>query len=303
MDASVDSLSTNPAQSAPSSRSRSSTKIVDDVTSLTSFNPFSEEDEHDQSSYALVSSLFSKVKNTLSAPLSSAGPSTTPAYPTNAPEKQPSEQRRPSLQFSNSNQSNKSGSDRPTPFNILGPNPAPPLVSLTPVVSETPTYAVEADRPPSRDGFYAPGTPDGGGYAIPGFPIQDSDARSIRTNVSMRRSDSVSKVIRRIRGEGAYARHTSRSPHPYECVGLSRDYWMDDELCKECYDCKSVFTTWRRKHHCRICGTPLRIDCLGDLSCRMKARYSVPVVLQTSSRAHGSVRKAWSESATYAWRS
>lgn len=38
------------------------------------------------------------------------------------------------------------------------------------------------------------------------------------------------------------------------CLGLSRDYWMDDELCKECYDCKSVFTAWRRKHHCRICG-------------------------------------------------
>lgn len=29
---------------------------------------------------------------------------------------------------------------------------------------------------------------------------------------------------------------------------------MDDATCKECYDCKSVFTTWRRKHHCRICG-------------------------------------------------
>jgi 1-phosphatidylinositol-3-phosphate 5-kinase len=29
---------------------------------------------------------------------------------------------------------------------------------------------------------------------------------------------------------------------------------MDDDSCKECYDCKSVFTTWRRKHHCRICG-------------------------------------------------
>lgn len=40
--------------------------------------------------------------------------------------------------------------------------------------------------------------------------------------------------------------------------GLSRDYWMDDELCKECYDCKSVFTAWRRKHHCRICGKPFR---------------------------------------------
>jgi 1-phosphatidylinositol-3-phosphate 5-kinase len=30
---------------------------------------------------------------------------------------------------------------------------------------------------------------------------------------------------------------------------------MDDENCKECYDCKSVFSAWRRKHHCRICGS------------------------------------------------
>ena len=45
---------------------------LDDVTCLTSFNPFSEEDEHDQSPYALVSSLFSKVKSTLSAPRSAA---------------------------------------------------------------------------------------------------------------------------------------------------------------------------------------------------------------------------------------
>lgn len=42
--------------------------------------------------------------------------------------------------------------------------------------------------------------------------------------------------------------------HSRNDEGLSRDYWMDDELCKECYDCKSVFTAWRRKHHCRICG-------------------------------------------------
>ncbi|RPD82110.1 hypothetical protein L226DRAFT_556074 [Lentinus tigrinus ALCF2SS1-7] len=245
MESSVDSLS-NPAQSAPSSRSRTSTKIVDDVTSLTSFNPFSEEDEHDQSSYALVSSLFSKVKHTLSAPLSSTGPAATPTHPSTAPERVP-EQRRPSLQYSSSSQSNKSGPERQTPFNIIVSNPAPPLVSLTPVVSETPSYAGD-DRPPSRGGFYGADTADGGGYAIPGFPIQDSDARSIRTNVSLRRSASVSKVIRRIRGEG-----------------LSRDYWMDDELCKECYDCKSVFTTWRRKHHCRICGQIFCSRCASNI--------------------------------------
>ncbi|KAJ9122292.1 hypothetical protein QFC22_001713 [Naganishia vaughanmartiniae] len=98
--------------------------------------------------------------------------------------------------------------------------------------------------------------------AVPGFSIAD-DVRSIRTvdiptsgtsayNVpsangtnsreyerrnTSTTNPSVTKIIRRLRGEG-----------------LSKNYWMADENCKECYDCKSVFTTWRRKHHCRICG-------------------------------------------------
>ncbi|CDO73161.1 hypothetical protein BN946_scf185007.g216 [Trametes cinnabarina] len=244
----TDNASVHASGSAQSHRSRTSTKVVDDVTSLTSFNPFSEEDEHDQSSYALVSSLFSKVKNTLSAPLASAGPSATPAHPGASTGNNAPEQRRPSLQYPSPIQSNKSGADRPTAFSINTSNPAPPLVSLTPVVSETPSYAGEYDRPPSRGAFYGPETTDGGGYVIPGFPIQDSDVRSIRTNVSLKRSASVSKVIRRIRGEG-----------------LSRDYWMDDELCKECYDCKSVFTTWRRKHHCRICGQIFCSRCASNI--------------------------------------
>ncbi|KAI0931455.1 hypothetical protein AcV7_001170 [Taiwanofungus camphoratus] len=241
----------NPPGSAPSSRSRSSTKIVDDVTSLTSFNPFSEEDENDQSSYALVTSLFSKVKSTLTAPLSSTVASSGSGVPNTAQIGASTDQRRPSLHTHNSNHSTKLGSDRHTPFSVATSNPAPPLVSLTPVVSETPSYNAEYDRPPSRGvGYYSPETPDGGVYgtAIPGFPIQDSDARSIRTTGSIRRSASVSKVIRRIRGEG-----------------LSRDYWMDDELCKECYDCKSVFTAWRRKHHCRICGQIFCSRCASNI--------------------------------------
>ncbi|PCH34128.1 hypothetical protein WOLCODRAFT_113216 [Wolfiporia cocos MD-104 SS10] len=236
-----------------SSRSRSSTKIVDDVTCLTSFNPFSEEDEHDQSSYALVTSLFSKVKNTLAAPLSSAVASTSTGHSNSSNQaERPVEQRRPTVSNAPSNLSGKSPSDRLNRFNVAASNPAPPMVSLTPVVSETPSYNAENDRPPSRSGsYYSPDTPDGGvfGTAIPGFPIpQDSDARSVRTATSLRRSASVSKVIRRIRGEG-----------------LSRDYWMDDELCKECYDCKSVFTAWRRKHHCRICGQVFCSRCASNI--------------------------------------
>ncbi|KAK0536074.1 Mitochondrial distribution and morphology protein 12, partial [Tilletia horrida] len=35
---------------------------------------------------------------------------------------------------------------------------------------------------------------------------------------------------------------------------LSRKYWMADEVAKECRECLSTFTPFRRKHHCRICG-------------------------------------------------
>lgn len=199
-----------PLGRAPSSRSRSSSKL-DDVPSLTSFNPFSEEDEHDQSSYALVSSLFSKVKNTFAAPLVSATAAATAPAPEKANTIQSTstvEPRRPSIQFSNSNTSNKSNPDRPNPLHVIQSNPAPPLVSLTPVTCETPTY-VDMERTPSQGGsFYPPEVPEGGGYGtyIPGFPIQDSDARSIRTtaSVGVKRSASVSKVIRRIRGEGMF---------------------------------------------------------------------------------------------------
>lgn len=33
-----------------------------------------------------------------------------------------------------------------------------------------------------------------------------------------------------------------------------RNYWIRDASAKECYSCKSPFTTFRRKHHCRVCG-------------------------------------------------
>ena len=201
--------------SAASSRSRSSSK-VDDVPSLTSFNPFSEEDENDQSSYALVTSLFSRVKNTLAAPLTSTTVNVNPIAPVVLPQNGPTatvDARRPSLQNSNSNNSNKSVPDRPNTLNLKTSNPAAPLVSLTPVTSETPSY-VDLERTPSQGGsIYSPETADGGGgyaTAIPGFPIQDSDARSIRTTTSLKRSASVSKVIRRIRGEGELSLFTCK---------------------------------------------------------------------------------------------
>ncbi|XP_030762817.1 1-phosphatidylinositol 3-phosphate 5-kinase [Sitophilus oryzae] len=33
-----------------------------------------------------------------------------------------------------------------------------------------------------------------------------------------------------------------------------KQYWMPDSVSKECYECSEKFTTFRRKHHCRVCG-------------------------------------------------
>ncbi len=64
---------------------------------------------------------------------------------------------------------------------------------------------------------------------IPGFPLPGDDSRSVRSLGFTKKANGVSRIIRRMRGEG-----------------LSKHYWMADERCKECYDCKSVsdgFTT------------------------------------------------------------
>ncbi|KAH9982757.1 hypothetical protein BGW80DRAFT_1264842 [Lactifluus volemus] len=187
----------------------------EDVASLTSFNPFSEDDENDQSSYALMTSLFSMVKSTFTAPLSSvpapAAAGTTAAGASNAA---PADRRRPSASVLSFN----------TDFDLSFPRG---------------TFINSSVSDSLDGGIY--------GTTIPGFSIPE-DARSIRTTGSANRSASVSKVIRRIRGEG-----------------LSRDYWMDDKTCRECYDCKSVFTAWRRKHHCRICGQIFCSRCASNI--------------------------------------
>ena len=98
---------------------------------------------------------------------------------------------------------------------------------------------------------------------VPGFPLAQDDTRSVRSLGFVKKSNSVSRLIRRMRGEG-----------------LSKHYWMADEHCKECYDCKSVsrmlsdlnwlkgnqiFTAWRRKHHCRICGQIFCSRCASNI--------------------------------------
>lgn len=106
---------------------------------------------------------------------------------------------------------------------------------------------------------------------IPGFPLNleilADDAGSIMSSSTRVRggpaqtSEAASRLFRKMRGAVGRAGITlDRSPRlTSKLQGLSKDYWMPDEDAKECYDCGSRFTAWRRKHHCRICGAhPLK---------------------------------------------
>ncbi|TVY39513.1 1-phosphatidylinositol 3-phosphate 5-kinase [Lachnellula occidentalis] len=42
---------------------------------------------------------------------------------------------------------------------------------------------------------------------------------------------------------------------------LSKEFWMADDICKECFLCGDTFSAFRRKHHCRTCG------CIFDAKC------------------------------------
>ncbi|XP_043287999.1 1-phosphatidylinositol 3-phosphate 5-kinase [Venturia canescens] len=43
-----------------------------------------------------------------------------------------------------------------------------------------------------------------------------------------------------------------------------RSYWMPDSVAKQCYECGERFTTFRRRHHCRVCGQIFCWKCCSD---------------------------------------
>ncbi|CAE6450888.1 unnamed protein product [Rhizoctonia solani] len=200
---------------------------MDSPATLTTHNPFGDDDPGGQSGYALVTSIFSKVKNTfaVNGPSGTSGGGNMPPIPVPAPSPNESTNKpmnKPVSKVaasSNPPSPSRAPSLKPATKSLKpgGSNPAPPLVSFAPIAVEQPRYVAE------------------GAYASP------QTRRPKRADSGEYKKGGIDKQ------------------------GLSRDYWMDDEHCKECYDCKSVFTTWRRKHHCRVCGQIFCSRCAANI--------------------------------------
>ncbi|KAL9891944.1 1-phosphatidylinositol 3-phosphate 5-kinase fab1 [Glossina fuscipes fuscipes] len=76
------------------------------------------------------------------------------------------------------------------------------------------------------------------GEKVDSLPLEHSEGRST-VNVLIRLRNLVASKNNDLRN--------------YKDTDLHR-FWMPDSKAKECYDCAQKFSTFRRKHHCRLCG-------------------------------------------------
>ena len=53
----------------------------------------------------------------------------------------------------------------------------------------------------------------------------------------------------------------------------SSNLWMNDKDAQKCQDCDSIFTFFKRRHHCRGCGQIFCSDCLTKSKLKYDAKY------------------------------
>ncbi|KAI8379331.1 uncharacterized protein BYT42DRAFT_568429 [Radiomyces spectabilis] len=88
----------------------------------------------------------------------------------------------------------------------------------------------------------------------------DSDSQSVVTTFSISNTNSLNRILARLRGQKN-----------------DKEYWMPDERCKECYKCRKPFTLLRRKHHCRSCGQIFCAKCASHIIPRKMYKQKGPV--------------------------
>jgi 1-phosphatidylinositol-3-phosphate 5-kinase len=128
-----------------------------------------------------------------------------------------------------------------SPFSPVGHSPSTSTFQPLPIAVVPPTEHSEAEHTEADRHAH-----------IVESPMASSPSTSLLTMNSDKRSS--------INSLSSLTSHHKRTASILSLIGklkgddYSRDYWMQDDNCKECYDCKVPFSTFRRKHHCRACG-------------------------------------------------
>ncbi|KAL6730603.1 hypothetical protein Aduo_001565 [Ancylostoma duodenale] len=117
-----------------------------------------------------------------------------------------------------------------------------------------------------------------------------------------------SDVVRRKEGVITFFDRLEEEAAEESLSGSSGQYWMPDSTGKECYQCEERFSTFRRRHHCRLCGQIFCAKCcnihvpgsalgyIGDLRlchycAKMMAQYLPPEQdrLQSEELSNGAI--------------
>ncbi|KAI7871240.1 hypothetical protein BDF14DRAFT_1764825 [Spinellus fusiger] len=145
-------------------------------------------------------------------------------------------------------------------------SPTPPASSKDSVVVNfsSPSSAYAYRKEPASDlglAQFAPSVSRSDSHEDPPTPVDycigtplrpsrstDSDTQSIITTFSVSTSNSLARILARLRGQKS-----------------DKEFWMPDEQCKECYKCRKQFTLLRRRHHCRTCGQIFCAKCASNV--------------------------------------
>ncbi|XP_008558177.1 1-phosphatidylinositol 3-phosphate 5-kinase isoform X2 [Microplitis demolitor] len=156
-----------------------------------------------------------------------------------------------------------------TEFAPLSPQENQPVVAslfskffnLAKNVTESPETdgARNAEVSPSVDDQSSSG--ESGSWRGDNSEKTPEDSSSTMTfNLDASEGRSLPNVLRRISNIVALKSNNLKS---YKDSHL-RSYWMPDKKAKQCYECCERFTTFRRRHHCRVCGQIFCSKCCSD---------------------------------------
>jgi 1-phosphatidylinositol-3-phosphate 5-kinase len=127
----------------------------------------------------------------------------------------------------------------PSEFPLRRKRPPPPMPRISTNQNQfLPGFSIAREPSSDTESSRAATSNDGnhkqsGDSSVYRQGFDDSGVNSANSILGAGNSEAVNQALRQLR-----------------MGNLTRDFWMKDEVCKDCFLCGSTFSAWRRKHHC-----------------------------------------------------